>query len=828
MSAIRVLAEQLARRSDDELRRLLSVRPDLILPPVPDFAALAARASTRVSLQRALDAVNRPQLQVLEAVVVLSDEGGTAVDLHRLRAAFASVRTDALEAVVVELRLRALLVDSADGGLLPVGALADALGPYPAGLGRPFRSLARSIPRYGQALIDAVPLVGAGGDTASMTSASAAQVIDGLVADPAAWRRLLESAPDASAALLTRLRDTPVGSTPVGGDTGAAPPVRWLLDRCLLAPLDALHVELPRSVGIALREQAIFPGLAVDPPIETERHTRASLRDNAAFGAIAETLRLMTALLGSAAGHPVATLRSGGVGVRELRRVREALGSTDGDAAWLLELAAAVGLLTLDPDDSRWKTSRLEFWEGLDRDTQWRLLVEGWLVIDRAPALVGSRLPDGTAVNALAAEVSRPDAPLVRRSLLEVARELSDPRPGSRATDRTGDGTGGRDDSASSVMVLTGPAVLALATWHQPRLHRRFERLLPGMLLEAAALGLTGGGALTEAGRLVAEGRFEDAALVVRAALPEPVSHVVLQADLTAVAPGYLQPEVARGLLRMATPEGQGPATTYRFSAGSVRSALDSGEDAASILAFLGRHSATAIPQALQYLVEDTASRYGSLRVGRAGSYLRTEDDAVIATVLADPRAAVLGVVQIAPTVLVAPASPQELTVLLRELGFSPASDVGSGGLRVHTGGRAGGETARGDTAGEADAPGQPTRLPAEQLRSRMNPWSVAESEIAAQLSVLRTEHQGPVEQAASDSETLLGLETLRAAIRTRSRIRLGTADSEGNHVRQELVPLSVSGGRLRVFDPDKQVERVVSVHRVMDVEIIEGSHADG
>jgi hypothetical protein len=626
---------------------------------------------------------------------------------------------------------------------------------------------------------------------------------------------VLEGAPDGATALLARLRDTPVGSTQAGGDDGVAPPVRWLLDRCLLAPLDALHVELPRSVGIALRGQVIFPEFALAPPIDTGRSTRRTLRDNAAFGAIAETLRLMTALLGSAAGHPIATLRSGGVGVRELRRVREALGSTDGDAAWLLELAAAVGLLTLDPDDSRWKTSRLELWEGLDRDAQWLLLVEGWLVIDRAPALVGSRLPDGTAVNALAAEASRPDAPMVRRSLLSVARELSGARNEAPVTDRTRGGTGGRDDSAVTVPVLTGPSVLALATWHQPRLHRRFERLLPGMLVEAAALGLTGGGALTEAGRLVAEGGFQDAALVVRAALPEPVSHVVLQTDLTAVAPGYLQPDVARGLLRMATPEGQGPATTYRFSAGSIRSALDTGEDAASILAFLADHSATAIPQALQYLVEDTASRYGSLRVGRAGSYLRTEDDAVIATVLADPRAAVLGVVQIAPTVLVAPASPQELTVLLRDLGFSPASDVGSGGVRVHTGNRTG------DESGRSDAP-------ADHLRSRLNPWSVAESEIAAQLSVLRAERPGSTDQAASDSETLLGLETLRAAIRSRSRIRLGTADSEGNHVRQELVPLSVSGGRLRVFDPDKQVEKVVSVHRVMDVEIIEGSPADG
>ena len=859
MSAIRALAERLALRSDDDLRSLLAVRPDLILPPVPDFAALAARASTRASLQRALDNISRPHQQVLEAIVVLSDDdGGGPVTFVQLTAGFLDVDGEALEEIVAELLQRALVAGSTSEGLLPVGALADALGPYPAGLGRPFRTLARSIPRYGPALIRAVPLVDPEArDDDAMTSASAALALTSLTSDPSAWDRVLADAPAAAVTLLSRLRDAPVGSTAAGGE-GATPAVRWLQDRCLLAPLDALHVELPRSVGVALRGHAVFPSLEVAPPATTDRTTRASLRDNAAFGAIAETLRLMTALLNSVSSTPVATLRSGGVGVRELRRVREALRSDDGGTAWLLELAAAVGLLTLDPDDSRWKTSRLDSWEALDRDEQWLLLVEGWLAVDRAPALVGSRLPDGTAINALAAEASRPDAPMVRQRLLAVAVELSSgtdhgaanadraagsvtgsveavklpgspDRPGTHgdrvdakaadsavvgnSSSAAGSATSRAAGSPTTLPVLTEQSVVDLATWHQPRLHRRFARLLPGMLTEAASLGLTGGGALTDAGRLVAEGRFEDAALAVREALPEAVSHVVLQADLTAVAPGYLQPEVARGLLRLATPEGQGPATTYRFSADSIRSALDAGEDAPSILSFLRTHSATEVPQALAYLVEDTASRYGSLRIGRAGSYLRTEDDAVTAAVMADPRAAVLGVVQIAPTVLVSPASAPELTALLRDLGFSPASDavatVGFSPLQVE--------------------PSAPTRVPPDQLRSRLNPWSVAEEEISAQLAALRSATPRPADPAVgSDSETLLGLETLRAAIRSRSRIRLGTADSEGNHVRQVLVPLSVSGGRLRVVDPETQVEKVVSVHRVMDVEILEGSPADG
>ncbi|WP_434992540.1 helicase-associated domain-containing protein [Arthrobacter sp. Ld5] len=800
MSAIRALAEQLALRSDDDVRRLLTVRPDLILPPVPDFAALAARASSRMSLQRALDNVTRPQLQVLEALVVLTEEDDAAVPPADLAAALSQSGTDAVEAILTDLAGRALVVGSAGEGFLPVGAMADAVAPYPAGLGRSFRTLARSVPRFGPALVRAAEVLAPGSGTGAPTPAAAAQVLETVTADPDAWGRILAGAPEGARALLGRLCDTPVGSTAAGGDGGATPAVQWLLDLCLLAPLDALHVELPRGVGRALRGHAVFASLELEPPVAVARTTRALLRDNAAFGAIAETLRRMGSLLAVVAGSPVSTLRSGGVGVRELRRVREAVQCTDGEAAWLLELAAAVGLLVLDPDDSRWKAARPDAWEALDRDAQWQLLVEGWLAVDRAPALVGSKLPDGTSVNALAAEASRPDAPMVRQRLLAVALDLSDGPGEADATAGTG-----------AVPVLTEEAVVGLATWHQPRLHRRFARLIPGMMTEAAALGLTGGGALTGAGRLVAQGRVEDAALTVREALPDAVSHVVLQADLTAVAPGYLEPDVARGLLRMSTPEGQGPATTYRFSADSIRSALDAGEDAPSILRFLRTHAATEIPQALTYLVEDTASRYGGLRVGRAGSYLRTDDDVVAATVLADPRAAVLGVVQVAPTVLVSPASAQELTGLLRDLGFTPASDA---------------VTAVGSAPGATSPPPPPVRV--AHLRSRLNPWSVAEEEIAAQLAALRTPRPTTDPAGAADSETLLGLEALRAAIRSRSRIRLGTADSEGNHVRQVLVPLSVSGGRLRVFDPENQVEKTVSVHRVMDVEILEGSASDG
>ena len=130
--------------------------------------------------------------------------------------------------------------------------------------------------------------------------------------------------------------------------------------------------------------------------------------------------------------------------------------------------------------------------------------------------------------------------------------------------------------------VLDAEAVLQRAEWAQPRMARRFSSLIRGVLAEAEMLGLIGSGALSQLGSAIAAGHPDDAMDILGEHLPAALNHVLLQADLTAVAPGYLAPELSEQLLLMADAEGQGPATIYRFSAASIRRALDAGQDAAA------------------------------------------------------------------------------------------------------------------------------------------------------------------------------------------------------------------------------------------------------
>ncbi|MFD5276858.1 helicase-associated domain-containing protein [Pseudarthrobacter sp. NPDC058362] len=822
MSLIRALSKDLAGRSDDALRALFTARPDLISPAVPDFAALAARASARVSVQRALERLSRPQMQVLETLHLCTNtDTGHSACAAGLRKLIAGSTVAVVEQILVSLQDLALVhraepphgvpVSSARQRFyLPVGSLKDVVGIYPAGLGRSYTELVRLQPAFAQRAVQLVSELHRSGVAIqeATTPMDAALALQHWTSSPAALQDILASAPERTTALLAKFRNWAMGAVPqaqrkasVLTEPADVGPVDWLLARGLLVPLDAAHVELPHSVGVSLRGGAIIDDFTLAPPVPRLGTTTAALRRNAALGAIAETLRLASELLQAVRDQPLATLRSGGVGVRELRRLAEQLRVDQPRAGVLLELCGLAGLIRLDVDSSSWVQPPELEWLALPRQEQWLWLVNAWLASERVPSLVGQpisgpgaaqRTASGSSIVALSAEAQRPDAPVVRKRILEILHELTTEAAGS-------------DSGGGAAPVLDAAAVLQRAEWSQPRMARRFSSLIRGVLVEAELLGLVGSGALSQLGSALAQDDPDAALAILGEHLPAELNHVLLQADLTAVAPGYLSPALAGKLQVMADAEGQGPATIYRFSVDSVRRALDSGYDAAGLLGFLREHSATAVPQPLQYLVEDTAARHGRLRVGQAASFIQSEDEAALEELLAGPKAAALGLVRIAPTVLLSMAAPRDTAHALRSLGLSPAVD------------------------GMEDPTLRLRKAPAHQHSVRpvyTAPGMAPPAEdVDAQLAVLRQAGSAVVGpswngmRAGGEAATQLGLETLQRAIRLKQRISMNVVDSLGNASLEIVVPLSLSGGRVRVFDPAKETERVLSVHRIIDVE---------
>ncbi|MEV6094650.1 helicase C-terminal domain-containing protein, partial [Streptomyces cellulosae] len=304
------------------------------------------------------------------------------------------------------------------------------------------------------------------------------------------------------------------------------------------------------------------------------------------------------------------------------------------------------------------------------------------------------------------------------------------------------------------------------------------------------------------------------AARLLEPLLPEPLDHVLLQADLTAVAPGPLERPLADMLGVLADVESKGGATVYRFTPASVRRALDAGQSAADLHAFLAAHSRTPVPQPLTYLIDDVARRHGHLRVGAASSYVRCDDDAVLNEILADKRAAGLGLRRLAPTVLAARTDPAALLEGLRAMGFAPAAESAEGDVLI----------------ARADAYRTPPRTPPEPVPD--GPPVPDDTLLAAAIRAVRagdlasTAPRKPVGGEAGDvapgqlprtsgADTLA---TLQAAVLTNETLWIGYVNAEGAASQRVIAPIRVEGGFVTAYDHTADEVRTYPLHRITGV----------
>ncbi|MHB8341405.1 MAG: helicase-associated domain-containing protein, partial [Mycobacteriales bacterium] len=313
-------------------------------------------------------------------------------------------------------------------------------------------------------------------------------------------------------------------------------------------------------------------------------------------------------------------------------------------------------------------------------------------------------------------------------------------------------------------------------------------------LAEAAALGITGRGALTTAGRALLAGDTAAAAAAMADRLPDAVDHVLVQADLTAVAPGPLREDIAAELAAMADVESTGAATVYRFSEASVRRALDAGLDAAGLHAFLARHSSTPVPQALDYLIDDVARRHGRIRTGSATSYLRADDPALVAEVLAHRATARLGLRQLAPTVLASAAPVARILETLRAAGYAPVAESRTGAAVL--------------------AKREARRVPVRARWSGAEPASFNTEQIGQLVRRVREGDAAP----PSERPVLEGaLEVLGRALEGRGRVTLGYLDRSGAQQRTVVQPEALGNGQLLAYDESVRRVRWFPLHRVTE-----------
>ncbi|WP_345051313.1 helicase-associated domain-containing protein, partial [Streptomyces rameus] len=301
------------------------------------------------------------------------------------------------------------------------------------------------------------------------------------------------------------------------------------------------------------------------------------------------------------------------------------------------------------------------------------------------------------------------------------------------------------------------------------------------------------------------------AARLLAPLLPEPLDHVLLQADLTAVAPGPLRRPLAETLDVLADVESKGGATVYRFTPASVRRALDAGRTATDLHAFLTEHSRTPVPQPLAYLIDDVARRHGHLRVGAASAYVRCDDDAVLNEILADKRAAALRLRRLAPTVLATPADPAALLEGLRAMGYAPAAESAEGDVLIT---RAHAHRTPPRTAPEP-VPDGPPPPDATLLGAAIRAIRAGDLAATTPRKPVGEPLAGGELPRTSSAETLA---TMQAAVLTGDSVWIGYVNAEGAASQRVIAPVRVEGGFVTAYDHTADEVRTYPLHRITGV----------
>ncbi|WP_135849735.1 helicase-associated domain-containing protein [Serinibacter arcticus] len=747
--------------TDDALAALLQARPDLASPLPGSFTALAARAATVRSVQLAVAGLDTPHLAALDAVVALTSPTLAPMATAPVTTAAVAAATGLEDAAVPLTGLvgLALLVAVApspaapDGAWLP-GAGVAAARPRPAGL--------------------AIAVEPVAGSTAAVAATEgltppARRILDALTWGPPVGTFGAPAEP------------APVGSAGTAGDASDAPTaggvalaVEELLERSLVRRTADGGIVLPAATAIELRGGRTHRDLTAVPPTAPAAVVTPETVAAESARAALELHRHLADLTETWAVHPAGALRSGGVGVREIRRTGTAIKADERTTVLLVELAAAAAEIgqAHDDDGALWAPTRTH--DGDAPTLRWARLAHVWLHSERAFALVGTRADDGALRAVLEPGLERGWAARLRRRVLEALAAWP---------------TGSAPDLA---------AVRGHLDWHTP-VSPPPDWAVAAVLAEADLIGVVAAGALSRSGAALLAGEDVPAlAATLEADLPPAVEEILLQADLTAIVPGRPSRAIEELLERATDVESRGSGVTARFTTASLSRAIEAGLTASDVLATLAALSRTPVPQALEYAIRDAERRHGGLRAGPASSYLRSDDAALLTALVADSD---LALRLLAPTVAISQLPAGRLALALRGSGRAVLIE-GPDGVVVAT-------------AEESETLAAPPR------RARVVTTATAELDdlLAAVRRLREAEKVGARGGGAGDPAD--GVALLRTAVRDAAHVWVTIVGPSGAADRRRLAPMRVQGGHVIARDLERGSDLTIALHRIADVERI-------
>ena len=269
---------------------------------------------------------------------------------------------------------------------------------------------------------------------------------------------------------------------------------------------------------------------------------------------------------------------------------------------------------------------------------------------------------------------------------------------------------------------------------------------------------------------------------VVRSAiaeLPKTQQKLIVQGDLTVICPGPIDAGLQRKLDSFANSEDLGLACRFRLTSLSVSHHLESGGQISEIKEVLESATAGALPQPVSYLLDETARRFGSLRVTTGNQTEITSEDAILLTQISNERSLAHLSLRKTDGFLTTAASQELCYFSLRDAGY-PAVMIDQ----------------------ECNVISPRFSSPAAELADQ--------SELLARAAALQSG-----ERASADLGDVA--RQLEFAIKNKLQVQV-KIDIDGTLTELLLTPLGLANNRLRGRDEAKQAERTLPLARISSV----------
>jgi len=858
------LTEHLVTFDEPSLTTLLSRRPDALRGAEPrDLAELGELLNHPASLYVVLSRLTRPCLQLAEAAAALGTGATRARLLSFLDNTGCSERgQDAdVDDVLSELYAVAVAWPGARDRIGMPDALASMFG-SPLRLGQPLGQLLLTLTVEEMRGVQRVLGLRAGSNKAE----AEASLLYHL-GQPDIVRAIVAKAPPAVRTELVRMAaggDPFMGDDPfmgadvddedldydddsyVGFSIGSMASVtydpnrgsiylearQWAAERgIMIGNAWSYGWTMPAEVALALRGPAYRAPFTAEAPATITNEVGSDAVESESGVAATAFADHTLAILDRVHRSPLTSLKSGGVGARELTRLAKTVACSAAEARLSLELAHASGLLETRTAGVG-SSEQFDAWRTQDPGFRFAVLLAAWWRMERTP--LEARDHEDKSIPALS---PKPDCAGCREVRVALLQELWRVSPGLTAN-QAGVVADQGSLTADQVSIAADRASLAaVMLWRRPLLHGfAQDDDIPFATLwqEAGLLGVLSHNAISRLGRVLLDGDEHAIEAQAAALLPQSSDHATFGTDLTAMVVGAPSAQVSSLLDSCADREGRGGATMWRLSPASVRRALDDGITGPELEQSLASVATAELPQPLGYLIADVARRHGLLRVSPAVSMIGSQDTALLAEVCVDRKLKSLGLRLLAPTILACQVPVDVALAAIRTAGYFPMPDQslphqslpdhGDGAARTRANGIPGEFAAKPRSAASELAGRSATRLwgnsrPRTAL-APPDPATVAARLVGKPQRSLRVAPSGTEAQLGHLNRRLPGSEVrqLAHAIDHGQPTVIDYAATTGGRTIREISDIQLIGASLYARCALRQDDRVFTVSRIQSV----------